>query len=167
MTLEEQFNAMRTWLIHEAGLPEVILAHDGAMSPNETYASLNMLGAARIGRGLERRLVLDENGEDNSEEYPADEVVTEEWAYQWSLNIYGQGAAFIARRVKSLSETNAALDRALPITPCNFSDIRRIPERVNETWQDRAQMDFEIRVFETIAPVVGVIETTNITFTQT
>jgi hypothetical protein len=158
MTTDEMFTALRTWLMTEAGIPNVILSRQNAPQPDGDFAVLDLIEISRVERLIKRGLVMDQAGEGNSLEYPADEIITEVWAYSWSLDVIALNAVERCRRMKSTASTNAATDRLLPIVLQGVGDPRRLPILQGQEWQDRANIDFEARIFVNTSSVVGVIE---------
>lgn len=139
MTELQQFAALRTWLLAITSLPEIIRAHPSGARPADAYGMLNLIRSERVNWPddfeYEARAGDDE---------PFDEVPVEEWAFTWSLNAYGAGCADALARVVSTTQSAAALAPLRPLTLHETSAIRRLPELIEERWEERVQMDLTV-----------------------
>lgn len=143
MTEAAQFAALRTWLIAVTGLPEIIHGHPGGHRPSGVYATLRRIRSAPVNwpedYDYEARDL--DTGEDAE---PFDQVPVETWAWTWSLNLYGAGAADLAARITSASRTDGALVALDPLTIAATSAVRDLPELIGERWEPRSQMDITV-----------------------
>lgn len=141
MTELQQFAALRTWLLAVTGLPEIIRAHPSGARPAGVYGMLNLIRSERVNwpDDFEYEAVADP-GDDE----PFEEVPVEEWAFTWSFNAYGTGCADALAKVISTTQSSAALLPLRPLTLHETSAIRRLPELINERWEERAQMDLTV-----------------------
>lgn len=138
MTELEQFAALRTWLLAVTGLPEIIRAHPSGARPAGVYGMLNLIRAERV--NWPDDLEYEAGGGGQS----FDEVPVETWAWTWSFHAYGAGGADPMSRVTSAAKSSGALLSLWPLTLHETSAIRRLPELINEVWEERAQMDLTV-----------------------
>lgn len=175
MTEVEQFNLLRTWLIRVTGLPEILRTHpDGGPRVFGEYGTLNLLRSQRINNPDD--LEYEDAVEPGAGE-PVNEIPVQEWSWGWSLNVYGAGCADRMMWIPVAMKSPAALLRLHPLTLHDTSMIRRLPQQVNNVWEDRAQMDLDVRgivrigfgadLVETVPVVLsnerGVVATTTLT----
>jgi hypothetical protein len=143
MTELEQFTTLRTWILAITDLPEIIRAHPDAPRPSGVYGVLNLVNANRINwpddydyAQLDGSTVVD-----TGDDYPTEQIPVEQWEYQWSFHLYGPGGADQAARLISAARSDAALLRLHPLTLHRTSMVRRVPELIENVWEERAQID--------------------------
>lgn len=166
-TEAEQYNTLRTWLMALTGLPEIILANPNAPRPQGSYGMLNLIRMTRINWPDAYEYEVDEEGSTAETIF---QTPIEHWRCTWSFNVYAPNAASIASLVKTADGSHAALRTLEPYTIFSTSDIRRLPELIQQTWEDRAQIDieldaklkrrFEIDVVETVTINAEIIDGT-------
>lgn len=126
------------------GFPEIVRAHpdNGQRFPGE-YGLLNLLRAQRVNNPDDLEYEDVDPFDPGAE--PALETPVQEWSWGWSFNGYGKTAADRLSRVVSATKSPAALLRLHPLTLHDTSMVRRLPQQVNNVWEDRAQMDLDVR----------------------
>jgi hypothetical protein len=122
-----------------------IVAHPNAPRPAaSSYAAVNIISS---GRRRKRSLgpiyyedVVDGEGVDRVVQTNA-----EEWEWTASIGIYGVGALDYARRlVNSLEIGTNIIDYFTPLHVAEVSLVRRIPELVENEWENRANFDLTL-----------------------
>lgn len=148
MTDDQVHSALVRWL---RGLTDVtvIKTHQSGPAPAAPYIAVNMTATRQI-RQYAQNVEYEES--DTSEMDTADEsppvtatpVIEVEW--QFSCHAYGQQPTGILRPVRSAIQIAQAQEPMLPnlvIHEC--SQIRNVPDWINESWEPRAQIDIFVR----------------------
>jgi hypothetical protein len=139
MTELEQFAALRLWLLGFTGLPEIIRAHPDGPRPRGVYGMLNLIRLERV--NWPDDIEYEDAADPGSDDLPMLQVPVETWEAVWSFNIYGPNGAAILARTASAARSSAALLQLAPMVLHRTSGVRRLPELVENAWEDRSQAD--------------------------
>ena len=162
-------NKLREWvLFHLQSDREVIFDSQNGDRPTGSYVMLNMIEAKRI----QMRMDVDydvnpafDGTDANDAELMANPCA--EWEWNFSVNAYSVDAINTLSTLKSAAEIDEIESGLLPLIVFNVSDIRRLPELINERWEERAQMDVALRGYvNTRGTLVDTVEEVNIEFTR-
>ena len=167
VTVEDK---LRAWvLFHLKNDREVIFDHQNGDRPTGSYVMLNMIEAKRIQMRMDVDYTANAaydgtaGGEAELNAFPC-----AEWEWRFSVNAYSVDALNTLSTLKSAAEIDEVESGLLPMIVFDVSDIRRLPELINERWEERAQMDVALRGYvNTRGTLVDVIETVNIEFNRT
>ena len=163
-------NKLREWvLFHLKSDREVIFDSQNGDRPTGSYVMLNMIDAKRIQMRMDVEYAVNPafDGTDaNEAELEASPCA--EWEWNFSVNAYSVDAMNALSTLKSAAEIDEIESGLLPLIVFNVSDIRRLPELINERWEERAQMDVALRGYvNTRGTLVDTIEEVNIEFNRT
>ncbi|QIG68885.1 hypothetical protein EVB71_033 [Rhizobium phage RHph_Y55] len=132
-------SAVVDWLAVKTGIV-FIKDHGEGPRPELPYGMVNLLGVIEI-----RAHVSDILYEDVAvDEARASTVTENEWRF--SCHVYGpEGISYLrpVRQAKHLSQQDEPLAPGLNVH--EVSQIRNLPEFINNRWEPRAQMDLMIR----------------------
>lgn len=161
MTDDEVHSALVRWLAALLGVT-AIKAHQGGKAPALPYVMVNMTGTAPV-RVHEQRVAYedaDTGDMDTGDIYPpvtARPAVEAEWRF--SVHAYGARPTDLLRPVVSASKLSQVMEPMLPgLVIHEISQIRNVPDWINERWQPRAQMDIYLRGVTRDGHVIDVIE---------
>lgn len=140
------FQALHPWLRAATGI-EVIEAHSNAPTPAGAYLSVNMYLATprtqyATQMNYEEAPIASGDGIKDLFQVP---VIEMEWVY--SLNIYAENSVDFGRRIISWCMSDGAALLLYPLMAQPVERVRRLPEMVENKWQDRSQLDLTIRGF--------------------
>lgn len=154
-TDREIHSAVVRWVKAHTGLPTVIKGEQGGDLPALPYGMVNLTGTAEI-RQHPQEIEYEDRGIDvGVDAFPIIEV---EWRF--SLHAYGDNSTDALRPIRSayhLAQANEPLMPGLVIH--EVSQIRDVPDYVNEAWEQRAQMDFIVRGLTRDGVLIDTIET--------
>lgn len=161
MTDDQVHIALCGWLEEIAGV-EVIVTHDSGAAPAGAYIAVNMTTTRQIRQHAQNVEYEDADTAemDTGDEYPpvkAAPVIEVEW--QFSCHAYGPHPTDILRPVRSaiqIAQVQEPLLPSLVIHEC--SQIRNVPDWLNNAWEPRAQMDIFVRGLTRDGFTVDVIE---------
>lgn len=162
-------NKARLWLIEH--LPDIdadkfIFDHQGGNRPDGVYVMLNLIRSNQIAP-IEDEAFADEAAFNGTDAGPPAfwHLMCGEWEWTFSINVYSKTAIdslAIVKVAAQMVEAETALD---PLLIFDSSEIRRVPELINEIWEERAQMDIAIRGYvNTLGVLVDSIEDVTIEF---
>lgn len=140
MTDDQVHSAMVRWLAALTGVT-VIRTHQSGPAPAEPYIAVNLTTTRQIRQHAQ---VVDYDTEDSAGAVAASTVLEVEW--QFSCHAYGEEPLAILRPVRSaiqLAQMHEPLLPDLVIHEC--SQIRNVPDWLNERWEPRAQIDIFVR----------------------
>lgn len=95
--------------------------------------------------------------ERQDEQSQASVIIETEW--QFSLHVYGEDPTTVLRKLRAsfhMLQANAPLIPDLIVH--DFSQVRNVPDYVNEDWEPRAQMDVYLRGLTRDGVLVNTIE---------
>lgn len=159
MTDDQVHSALVRWLAALTGAT-VIKTHQSGPAPAEPYIAVNLTTTRQIRQHAQ---VIEFDDEDTAGEIAAAPVLEIEW--QFSCHAYGSQPTSILRSVRSaiqLAQRHEPMMPKLVIHEC--SQIRNVPDWINEAWAQRAQMDIFVRGLTRDGFVIDVIEEAPLTF---
>lgn len=150
---------VQKWVAGITGI-KVIRYRSGGKEPAEPYIAVNFLGDDDV-RDWEQRIEYTEAlvilPNDDFPVITAAPLIENEWRF--SVHGYGPNCSDILRPIRSAVRVNQALEPIeLDMTIHHVSDIRVLPEFVNEKWQDRSQIDIFVRGMTADGFAVNVID---------
>lgn len=164
MTDDGVHSALVRWLASLTGTT-TIKAYQSGPAPTEPYIAVNLTGTVAI-REWAALIQYEEDEPDTSEEYgevTAFPLIETEWRF--SVHAYGPSPTDILRPVRSAYQL---LQRHEPMLPNliihEISQIRNVPDWLQERWVPRAQMDIVLRGVTRDGLVIDVIEKGTVTF---
>jgi len=159
MTDDQVHSALVRWLAALTGAT-TIKTHQSGPAPAEPYIAVNLTGTVAV-RQWAQTTEYEEAAPDTSEEFgevTARPLIETEWRF--SVHAYGPNPTSILRPVRAAYQL---LQRHEPMLPNlvihEVSQIRNVPDWINEAWQPRAQMDIILRGVTRDGLVIDVIET--------
>lgn len=181
MTNDEVWSAVVRWVKATTGVL-TIKSHEGADDPNPPYAMVNFTGAFEV-RRHEQNVeyeYADTGDMDTGDEFPA---VTARpiIEMEWRFSVHGYSLSKIdpvtkkartprpadptdiLRPIVSAHKLTQAMEPMFPnLTVHEISQIRNVPDWINNAWQPRAQMDVIVRgIIRDSAGTVDIIEQTS------
>lgn len=168
MTEDEQFNALRSWLMTATGLPEIIKAHQDGPRVAGPYGVLNLLNSIRLHFDVRMTYIdnpaYDAGNPGAAEPFIARSEIPTEWV--WSFNVYASGAFGYAEAAKNAAGTGLTQKSLGPLLSVNRTSlVRRIPAPVDQRWEDRAQIDLHLQGYSIFDTPVDVGEQITVTTT--
>ena len=160
MTDDDVHSALVRWLKALTGLT-TIKTYQSGPAPSGSYIAVNLTGTAQV-----REWAQATEYEEDTAGVTATPPVETEWRF--SVHAYGPNPTGILRPVRSaaqLAQKNEALFPALVIHEC--SQVRNVPDWINEAWEPRAQMDIYLRGLARDGFLIDVIEEAPFDFNRT
>lgn len=165
MTNDEVWSAVVRWVKGKTG-KTTIKSHQSGPSPATPYAMVNFTGAAEVRRWhsnveYEHADTGDIDTGDVHPDVTARMVIEMEWRF--SIHAYGADPTDVLRPIVSAHKLTQAMEPMFPnLTVHEISQIRNVPDWINEQWQPRAQMDLIVRgIIRDSAGTVETIEDTS------
>ncbi len=161
MTNNDAHGALVKWLTGLLGVT-VIKAYQGGKQPALPYVMVNYTGSAEVRRHAQKIEYEDADTGDmeTDDVYPpvtARPVIEMEWRF--SVHAYGENPTDILRPIVSAMKLAQVLEPLMPdLTIHEISQVRHVPDWINERWQERAQMDVIARGVIRDGHVIDVIE---------
>lgn len=152
MTDDEVHSAVVRWVRAKTGQTTIKSHQSGAM-PSGKYCMVNMTGAVDV-----REHPADIKYTESSGNVTAAPLLEREWRF--SVHAYGATPTDTLRPILAAMHIKQAMEPEYPaILMHEASQIRHVPDWINNAWQPRAQMDLVVRgiVRDTVG-VVDVIE---------
>lgn len=154
---------VRLWAVAVTGA-QVIFAYPGAPRPPVPYVMLNLIRGEcvrEIGRVVyePKEMVIDGETVERFIERRASD-----WEWTFSVHAYGAAAFDVARRlVSSLGNVTVGMDHLAPLVVRDpvfgrRSPINRVPELVNEAWENRATFTLTVAGLVLDGFLIDVIE---------
>jgi len=145
MTNDEVWSAVQSWIRGAAG-KETIRAHQGIKAPALPYIMVNFTGTSEV-RQHEQTVEYTDTGADNGEgehQISAAPVIEIEWRF--SVHAYGEEPTGILRPIISAQKLRQTMEPMFPaLVIAEISQIRNVPDFIDNHWEPRAQMDFFVR----------------------
>lgn len=140
---------LRPWVLVATELPEVILAYPSAPRPETDYGLLNLIRSSKVGRPVGYSYEENPNtvAVDAGDESPFFEISVQEYEFTWSFQVYSRDAMTIANRLTPWMTTQTGRELLGPLNMFNIADVQRIPEMVENNWNDRATTEFRVRTY--------------------
>lgn len=155
---------VRNWAVAVLGV-NTIFAHPNAPRPPKPYCMLNLISGECV---RETGPVVYEEVQDEDTGTGGEERIVErrasDWEWTFSVHLYGDSAMDMARTLtSSLGVLTVVQDHLHPLAvraPVfgRRTLIRRVPELVNETWENRANFDLTVAGIVLDGFLIDVIE---------
>lgn len=151
--------ALVRWFSSRTGVT-VIQGEQGGPEPDLPYILVRFTGSAPVREQIQDVEFI-ELGTINSEgfnEVEASPVIETEWRY--SIHAHGgESPSDLLRPIRSAAELAQTLEPLMPgLIIHELSQIRNVPEFINEAWEPRAQMDLFLRGLTRDGFVIDAIE---------
>lgn len=160
MTDEDVHAALVKWLALRTSLM-VIQGEQGGPEPALPYVLVRFTGTAPVRDNIQdvEYLELESTNSEDLKEVKASPVIETEWRY--SVHCHGGGSpSDVLRPIRSAAELRQMLEPMAPgLIIHELSQIRNVPEFINEKWEPRAQMDLFLRGLTKDGFVIDPIET--------
>ena len=147
MTNDQVHTALNQWIRSKTGNGTIIKAHQGGTAPTGNYIMTNFTGSAEVRRN-NITVEFTDTGVENSE---GENVITAapviEYEWRFSVHAYGTSPTDRLRPIVSAMKMLQPME-ALGVQGLHvheISQIRNVPDWINNTWQPRAQMDLFVR----------------------
>lgn len=135
-----------------------IKAYESGTAPTTPYNMVNMLGTRDI-RAHEQVIEYADQGAD----VKATPVIEVEWSF--SVHAYGANPTDNLRGIRSAAKLSQVMEPMLPsLIVHDVSQIRNVPDWINNQWQPRAQLDLFVRGLTRDGFLLDVIEQTEFNF---
>ena len=161
MTNDEVHEALVRWIAKITGRT-TIKAYQKTKSPALDYVMVNFTGMSEV-REHAQLIEYSEAGTgdiDTGDEFPdvtATPVIETEWRF--SVHAYGSSPTDILRPIVSAQKLSQVTEPLLPgLILFELSQIRHVPEFINNAWEFRAQIDIFLRGLTRDGHVIDVIE---------
>lgn len=152
MTNDEVWSAAVRWIASRTGR-RAIQSHQSGRVPSLPYVMVNMTGVFEV-RQHEQDIEFD-----GTATVTATPVIETEWRF--SVHAYGPNPTDILRPIVSAVKLGQVQEPLLPgLVVHDISQIRNVPDWINNGWEPRAQMDFNLRGLTRDGHVIDVIEDT-------
>jgi len=145
------------WVKSVTGIT-TIKAYESGTAPTTPYNMVNMLGTRDI-RAHEQVIEYADQGAD----VKATPVIEVEWSF--SVHAYGANPTDNLRGIRSAAKLSQVMEPMLPsLIVHEVSQIRNVPDWINNQWQPRAQLDLFVRGLTRDGFLLDVIEQTEFNF---
>lgn len=179
MTNDAVIDAVAKWIASRTNLV-TIRAHEGGKSPPLPYVMVSFLGMDDVRQHEQDVEYFDEYGDqliltadstlvtadndtataDQVSEYEAEAVPVVETEWRFSIHAYGSDdVTGLLRPVRAAARLSQAMEPMFPFLVVHrISQVRNVPDWINNQWQPRAQMDFYVRGMIRDGMLIDVIE---------
>ena len=146
MTNDQVHTALNQWIRSKTGNGTIIKAHQGGTAPTGNYIMTNFTGSTEV-----RRWNSDiEFTETNDLNIAGQKIVTAapviEMEWRFSVHAYGTSPTDRLRPIVSAMKMLQPMEPLVPgLHIHEISQIRNVPDWINNAWQPRAQMDLFVR----------------------
>ena len=145
---QTQFDLLRGWALAATELPEVIMAHQSAPRPETEYGLLNLIRSSKIHRPIEYQLEVNpDHAADPTGEPPFFEISVQEFEFVWSFQVYSQNPITVGNRLNPWKTTQPGRELLGPLNMFKIGDFQRVPEMVEQNWNDRAVSELQVRTY--------------------
>jgi len=145
MTDDQVHSALVRWVKTVTGVT-TIMSHQGGKDPSLPYVMINRTGSIEV-RQHEQSTEYADTGIPNGQgktKIKASPVIEVEWRF--SVHAYGSVPTDILRPIVSASKLSQVMEPMLPsLVIHEISQIRNVPDWINNAWEPRAQMDLMVR----------------------
>lgn len=146
MTNDQVHTALNQWIRSKTGNGTIIKSHQGGTAPALPYIMTNFTGSAEV-RRHNITVEFTDTGVPNSEGeniITAAPVIEMEWRF--SVHAYGTSPTDRLRPIVSAMKMLQPMEPLVPgLHVHEISQIRNVPDWINNAWQPRAQMDLFVR----------------------
>ncbi|MDO9417033.1 phage neck terminator protein [Pararhizobium sp.] len=166
MTNDEVHSAIVRWIASVANV-ETIKDHQGIKRPSAPYIMVNYTGSSEV-REHAQNVEFTDTGLPNSEgktQISAAPVIEVEWRF--SVHAYGPGPTDRLRPIVSAVKLSQVIEPLLPALVIHeLSQIRNVPDMIENAWEPRAQMDIFVRGLTRDGFVVDTIDVAPFTISK-
>lgn len=147
---EQQFDLLRAWIMKATKVPEVILAYPDGPRPVTDYMSLNLTRSVRLQRPMDYVIEV------NPISIPYDPTETvepffmisvQEIEFVWSLHAFGKQPINLVNRLLPWQDMQQGREMLGDLNIHRIADVQRVPERVDQNWNDRAITELFVRSY--------------------
>lgn len=157
MTDRDAHSQVVRWIKAGTGI-NTIKSHQSEAAPAVPYNMVNMLSTADV-RVHEQIIEYEDQGPD----VKATPVIEVEWRF--SVHAYGPNPTDNLRPIRSAVKLSQIMEPMLPsLIVHEVSQIRNVPDWINNQWQPRAQLDLFVRGLTRDGFLLDVIEQTEFNF---
>lgn len=151
------WSAVVRWIATTTGA-KAIKANEGGKRPALPYVMVNLTGTAEVREHPANiEYAPDRDEEETTGAVTAYPVIEVEWRF--SVHAFGNEPTGILRPIRSAYQLAQVQEPLLPgLVISEVSQIRNIPEWVNNAWEPRAQVDVIVRGFTRDGFVIDVID---------
>lgn len=146
MTNDQVHTALNQWIKAKTGVANIVKANLGGTAPALPYIMTNFTGSVEV-RQHHIKVDYTETDQENSEGeliVTAAPVIEMEWRF--SVHAYGTSPTDRLRPIVSAVKLEQPMEPMFPgLTVHEISQIRNVPDWINNAWQPRAQMDLFVR----------------------
>ncbi|TLX12146.1 hypothetical protein [Rhizobium sp. MHM7A] len=161
MTNDEVHSAVVRWIAAVINAT-TIKAHQSGPSPALPYCMVNFTGMAQV-RAHEQLIEYTPTGQTTPEDKPeisAAPVIEAEWRF--SVHGYGSDPTGVLRPIVSASKIAQTMEPMFPaLVIHDVSQIRNVPDWINNKWEPRAQLDLIVRGLTRDGFIVDTIDETS------
>ncbi len=161
MTNDEVWSAVVRWVKAMTTIT-TIKSHQGGPDPALPYVMVNFTGAAEV-RQHEQAVEYTDTGQPNGQgktKISAAPVIEVEWRF--SVHSYGPAPTGVLRPIVSASKLAQMMEPMFPTLVIHeVSQIRNVPDWINNKWEPRAQMDLIVRGLTRDGFVIDTIDETS------
>lgn len=158
LTDDQVHTAVNQWIRTKTGNTTVIKANQGGTAPALPYIMVNFTGSVEV-RKWNSDIEFTETDDLNiagEKIVTATPVIEMEWRF--SVHAYGTIPSDRLRPIVSAMKLSQPMEPLVPgLHVHEISQIRNVPDWINNAWQPRAQMDLFIRGIIRDAHVVDII----------
>lgn len=164
MTDDDVHSALVRWLADLSGAT-VIKTHQSGDAPSVPYIAVNMTGTVQLhDHPWDIEFTPDREDEDTALDVTGIPVLEIEWRF--SCHAYGPNPTNLLRPVRSAVQLAQRQEPLHPhLTIHEVSQIRNVPDWLNNAWEPRAQMDIYVRGLTRDGLVIDVIDEAPVTVT--
>ncbi|MBY5682645.1 hypothetical protein HFO32_10800 [Rhizobium leguminosarum] len=166
MTNDEVWSAVVRWIASVTGTL-VIRSHEGTKVPALPYVMANFTGMAQV-RAHEQLIEYTATGQTTPEDKPeisATPVIEAEWRF--SVHAYGSEPTGVLRPIASAWKVSQIMEPMFPaLVIHDVSQIRNVPDWINNRWEPRAQLDLIVRGLTRDGFIVDTIDETSFDIAQ-
>ena len=162
MTNDEVHSAVVRWIKAKTGAT-TIKAHQSGPTPALPYVMVNDTGTAEVRRWHQKMEYTETDAENSAGEKIVMAAPMIEMEWRFSVHAYGADPTDVLRPIVSAHKLTQAIEPMFPnLMVHEISQIRNVPDWINEQWQPRAQMDLIVRgIIRDSAGTVETIEETS------
>lgn len=145
MTNNDVHSAIVRWIASMTGLV-TIKAHQSGKAPSLPYCMVNLTGAVEVRKHAQDIEYVEADEPLEGEDFPivtAHPVIEMEWRF--SIHVYGNNPSDYFRPMISAIKMVQPTEVLEPLSVHEFSQVRIVPDWINESWQPRAQADLSVR----------------------
>lgn len=147
---QEQFDLLRAWIMRATEVPEVIMAYPDGPRPLTDYMSLNLTRSVRIQRPMDYIVEVNPAAipyDPNDTKEPFFTISAQEIEFVWSLHTFSKDPINLVNRLLPWQFLQQGREMLGYLNIFKIGDVQRIPERVDQNWNDRAITELIVRSY--------------------